>query len=163
MISVGLNCCIKTSFEFHAALLQLWIEKSGSVKAELIPARFPRIISMWKGLKTNKRIPDWLLSVEFWKDSGIVYWSGWTRRGERLFWVMLIKRRLRFQFRSWSLEKKFAYISLLNVKLNVAKMSKSNMLYRNMPNKCCSSPFKERQNFLSFVCKILVFSYYLLS
>lgn len=81
------------------------LTKSGSVKAEYIPARFPRIISMWKGLKTNKRIPDWLLSVEFWKDSGIVYWNGWTWRGKRLFWVMLIKRCLRFKFRSRSLEK----------------------------------------------------------
>lgn len=60
---------------------------------------------LYQGLKTNKRIPEWLLSVEFWKDSGIVYWSGWTWRGKRLFWVMLIKRRLRFQFRSRSLEK----------------------------------------------------------
>lgn len=75
-------CLRKALFEFHEALLHLWFEKSGSVKAEYMPARFPRIISMWKGLKTNKHIPEWLLSVEFWKDSGIVYWSGWTGGGQ---------------------------------------------------------------------------------
>lgn len=59
---------------------------------------------------------------------------------------MLIQRRLRFQFRSWSLEKNVCLHFTSSCQTQCGKMShsQSNMLYRNMPNKCCSSPFKER-------------------
>lgn len=125
---------------------------------------------LYQGLKTNKHIPDWLLSVEFWKDSGIVYWSGWTWRGERLFWVMLIKRRLRFRFRSRSLEKNrlltfhFTMSNSMwqNVKVqHVVQKHGQQMLFVTVRGKTILNPLEHLPSwiFCLFCVQILMFCY----